>query len=181
MDVLDAIRKRRSVRAYSNRPIPADVMQRMRQAIRSAPSACNFQPWHFVFVADEELRREVAKAANDQSWMAAAPITVVACGLPSRAYKRIGGYGNSADVDVAIALDHLTLAAVADGLGTCWIGAFAEPQIKRLLGIPRTVKVVAMTPLGYPASADLNRPLEEGQRKPAAEIFSNDRYDGPPG
>jgi len=113
--------------------------------------------------------------------MAGAPIIVVACGLPKQAYKAMGGYGNSADVDVTIALDHLTLAAVAEGLGTCWIGAFGEPQVKRLLGVPRAVKVVAMTPLGYPASADLNRPLPQNQRKPAAEIFSTDRYHGPRG
>lgn len=181
MDVLEAIRRRRSVRAYSSQPIPGEVMERMRQALRSAPSACNYQPWRFILVSDEELRRDIAKAANGQLWMAAAPITVVACGLPERAYKKMGGYGNSADIDVAIALDHLTLAAVADGLGTCWIGAFAEPQIKRLLGVPRPVKVVAMTPLGYPASADLNRPIEETKRKPAADVFSTDRYGGPPG
>ena len=181
MDVLEAIRRRRSVRAYSTQPIPAEVMERMRQALRSAPSACNYQPWHFVLVSDEKLREEIAKAANGQLWMAAAPITVVACALPEQAYKGMGGHGNSADVDVAIALDHLTLAAVADGLGTCWIGAFAEPEVKRLLGVPRPVKVVAMTPLGYPASADLIRPMEETKRKPPAEIFSTDRYQGPPG
>jgi nitroreductase len=153
----------------------------MRQALRWAPSACNYQPWHFVLVSDKGLRWQIAKAANGQSWMADAPVTVVACGLPGRAYKQMGGYGNSVDMDVAIALDHLTLAAVADGLGTCWIGAFAEPEIKQLLGVPRPVKVVAMTPLGYPASADLNRPMEEAQRKSPAEIFSSDRYDGPSG
>lgn len=156
-------------------------MDRMRQALRLAPSACNYQPWHFVIVSDEELRQEIAKAAHGQTWMAEAPITVVACGLPDRAYQKMGGQGNSVDIDVAIALDHLTLAAVADGLGTCWIGSFAEHQVKRLLGVPRSVKVVAMTPLGYPASANLNRPIEETQRKPPAEIFSTDRYDGPAG
>ena len=181
MDVLEAIKTRRSVRAYSTQPIPAGVMERMRQALQLAPSACNHQPWHFVLVSDEGLRRQIAKAANGQSWMADAPVTVVACGLPGRAYKGMGGYGNSVDIDVTIALDHLTLAAVAEGLGTCWIGAFREPEIKRLLGVPRAVKVVAMTPLGYPASADLNHPVQEAQRKPAAEIFSTDRYDGPPG
>jgi nitroreductase len=154
-------------------------MERMRQALRLAPSACNYQPWHFVLVTDQGLRREVAKAANGQRWMADAPVTVVACGLTQRAYKQMGGYGNSVDMDVAIALDHLTLAAVADGLGTCWIGAFREPEIKRLLGVPPSVKVVAMTPLGYPASADLNRPIEESHRKPESEIFSTDRYNGP--
>ena len=156
-------------------------METMREAIRFAPSACNYQPWHFVMVYDEVSRQEIAKAASGQRWMAGAPITVVACALPGRAYKGMGGYGNSADIDVAIALDHLTLAAVAEGLGTCWIGSFAEPQIKRLLGIPRSVKVVAITPLGYPASAHLNHPIAETQRKPAAEVFSTDRYHGPPG
>ena len=181
MEVLEAIARRRSVRAYSTKPVPGEVMQRMRQALRSAPSACNYQPWHFVFVSDEELRRKIAEAANGQTFMAAAPITVVACGLPEQAYKAMGGYGNSADIDVTIALDHLTLAAVAEGLGTCWIGAFSEGQVKRLLGVPGAVKVVAMTPLGYPASPDLNRPLEENQRKPASEIFSTERYCGPLG
>ena len=91
MDVLEAIRRRRSVRAYSTEPIPGEVMQRMRQALRSAPSACNYQPWHFVFISDEELRRKIAEAANGQLFMSAAPITVVACGLPKQAYKAMGG------------------------------------------------------------------------------------------
>jgi nitroreductase len=155
-------------------------MDRMRLSLRCAPSACNYQPWHFVLVLQKQLRQEIAKASNGQLWMAVAPITVVACGLPSKAYQQMGGYGNSVDIDVAIALDHLTLAAVAEGLGTCWIGAFSEPAVKRLLGIPREVKVVAMTPLGYPASAGLNRPMSESERKPAGEILSTDRYQGPP-
>ncbi|HUU95269.1 MAG TPA: nitroreductase family protein [Phycisphaerae bacterium] len=176
MDVFEAISTRRSVREYSSRPIPAEVMERMCQALRYAPSACNFQPWRFILVTDAELRRQVAQAANGQMWMADAPVTVVGCGLPERAYKHMGGYGNSAEIDVTIALDHLTLAAVAEGLGTCWIGAFDEKQVKRLLEIPRQVKVAAMTPLGYPASADLNFPISDNRRKPPAEIFCTDRY-----
>jgi nitroreductase len=176
MNVLDAIRTRRSVRSYATRPIPAEVMERIRQALRLAPSACNIQPWRFIFVTDAGLRREVAQAANGQKWMADAPVIVVGCGLPEKAYKKMGGNGNSVDVDVAIALDHLTLAAVAEGLGTCWIGAFDEAKVKGLLGIPKEVKVVAMTPLGYPSSPDLNRPMEEGRRKGEAEVFSLNRY-----
>jgi nitroreductase len=179
MNVLDAIRTRRSVRSYAAKPIPAEVMEQMRQALRLAPSACNIQPWHFVFVADAALRREVAQAANGQMWMAEAPVIVVGCGVPEQAYKRMGGYGNSVDLDVAIALDHLTLAAVAEGLGTCWIGAFDEAKVKGLLGVPKPVKVVAMTPLGYPSSADLNHPVEHGQRKGEAEVFSVDLYGNP--
>ena len=181
MNVFEAIRTRRSVRAYSPQPIPPDVMEKMRQALRFAPSAGNLQPWHFIFVVQADLRRKLAEAANGQLWMADAPVTVVACGFPQEAFKAMGGRGSSAGVDVAIAVDHLTLAAVAEGLGTCWIGAFDEAQAKRLLGVPRRAKVVAMTPLGYPASPDMNHPLEESRRKGPAEIFSIDCFGHPPG
>ncbi len=180
MNVLEAIRTRRSVRSFAaHKPIPAEVTARMREALRLAPSACNIQPWHFIFVADATLRREVAQVSNGQNWMADAPLLVVGCGFPEQAYQRMGGYGNSIDVDVAIALDHLTLAAVAEGLGTCWIGAFDETKVKHLLGIPERVKVVAMTPLGYPSSDDLNRPAAPGQRKGEGEVFSMDRFGNP--
>jgi len=73
-------------------------------------------------------------------------------------------------------LDHLTLAAVAEGLGTCWIGAFRESAVKELLGVPAEAKVVAMIPIGYPASPELIHPLADKDRKPLAEIMSTDRY-----
>ncbi|UCE61011.1 MAG: nitroreductase family protein [Phycisphaerales bacterium] len=176
MDVLEAIGTRRSVRSYSPRAIPDDVLGRMRQALHFAPSACNFQPWRFIFVTDPTLRRSVAELSNEQLWMADAPVTVVGCGFPEQAFQHMGGYGNSIDVDIAIALDHLSLAAVAEGLGTCWIGAFNEGKIKSLLGIPEKVKVVAMMPMGYPASDDLNAPLDPAQRKPVSEVFRSEKY-----
>ncbi|MFB3893762.1 MAG: nitroreductase family protein [Phycisphaerae bacterium] len=176
MNVFDAIANRRSVREYSSKPIPSEVMGRMRQALRFAPSACNIQPWHFILVEDEALRKEVAAAANGQHWIAQAPVIVVACGDTEAAYKRMGGHGSSVDVDAAIALDHLTLAAVAEGLGTCWIGAFAEEKVKKLLDVPAKLKVVAMTPLGYPASGNLIRRIDDGRRKSESDIFSVNKY-----
>lgn len=176
MDVHEAIRRRRSVRAYSPKPIPMDVMERLKQAMRFAPSACNYQPWHFIIVQDVQIRQDIVRESNKQKWMLDAPVFVVACGFPLQAYKAMGGYGNGADIDVTIAIDHLTLAAVNEGLGTCWIGAFDEASVKKLLGIPAQAKVVAIIPLGYPVSSELNHPLDESRRKPAAEIFSVDRY-----
>ena len=176
MDVLQAIKTRRSVRSYSPRPIPEDVMGHMRQALRYAPSACNYQPWRFIFITDPELRQKVAQASCDQLWMGGAPVIVAGCGVPEQAYKTMGGYGNSAEIDVAIALDHLTLAAVAEGLGTCWIGAFKEAQVHQLLNVPPGAKVVAMTPLGYPTDPAQIAPLGEGDRKAESDIFSTDRY-----
>ncbi|HOW71574.1 MAG TPA: nitroreductase family protein [Phycisphaerae bacterium] len=180
MNVIDAIRTRRSVRAYSSKPISAGTIYRLAEAMRSAPSACNYQPWHFVWVQNAELRKGVAKAANDKLWLAEAPIIVVACGMPEKAYPKMGGYSNSVDIDLAIAMDHLILAATTEGLGTCWIGAFNEATVKQLLGIPAGVKIVAMTPLGYPASPDLLRPIREDERLPLSKIISTDRYAGPP-
>lgn len=179
MDLFEAIKVRRSVRAYSDKAIAPDVMERMKQTLRMAPSACNIQPWHFVLVTDAALREKLGLYSHKQNWIAQAPVIVVACGIPAKAYKYMGGYGNSIDVDLAIALDHLTLAAVAEGLGTCWIGAFDEAQVKVLLGVPANVKIVALTPLGYPAKADLIRPLDEARRKPLAELFSENAYKGP--
>ncbi len=102
MDVLEVIRTRRSVRAYAPKPIPEDVLDRMRLALRFAPSACNLQPRRFVFATDPELRRKLAQAAQDQLFMADAPVTVVGCGLPDLAYKSMGGYGNSATAQQSI-------------------------------------------------------------------------------
>ncbi|MBU0716934.1 MAG: nitroreductase family protein [Planctomycetes bacterium] len=176
MDVMTAIRTRRSVRSYAARPIPADVLERMQQALRYAPSACNYQPWRFIMVTDADLKQKVAQASFDQMWMAAAPVIVVGCGDLTHAYKTMGGRGNSTDIDLAIALDHLSLAAVAEGLGTCWIGAFDEQRVKELLDVPTEIKVVAMMPLGYPATPDLNFPLDDTQRKPPGDVFHKEHY-----
>ena len=175
MDMMEAIRTRRSVRQYADTPIPEGVMRRMRQALRFAPSACNNQPWHFVLVGDAQLRREVAHACKEQTFVGEAPVVVVACGFRDQAGK-IGGHGDTTEIDVAIALDHLTLAAVEAGLGTCWIGAFDEAAVKALVGVPDDAMVVALTPLGYPTSPELNHPLDETQRKDESEIFSLNRY-----
>jgi nitroreductase len=176
MDVLTAIRNRRSVRSYTERTIPAQLLERLRQVLRSAPSACNYQPWHFVFVMDPAVRRELGELANGQQWIADAPLIVVGCANPDEAYPGMAGRRSSVEVDVAIALDHLTLAAVAEGLGTCWIGSFDEGAVRSLLGVPAGFEIVAMTPVGYPSSPGLNHPLEEQLRKPATEIFSVNRY-----
>lgn len=174
--MFEAIMNRRSVRKYSNQPIDPQMLTRMRQVLRAAPSACNNQPWHFVIVTDAEMRKQVAKVCRDQMWIAEAPAIVVACGYPAKAYQKMGGTGSSLDIDLAIALDHLTLAAVAEGLGTCWIGAFSEPAVKQVLAIPADMRVIALTPLGFPAAANLIRPLDELRRKAGAELFSENRY-----
>ncbi len=176
MDVITAIRTRRSVRSYSPQAIPPQAVARLKDAARWAPTACNLQPWNLVFVTDEPLRRDLAHAACDQRWIAEAPLVVAACGYPEKAYQHMGGQNCSLDIDVAIMLDHLVLAAVAEGLGTCWIGAFDEPQVKLLLRVPAAVRVIAMIPVGYPAYPELLSPADEGLRKPPAQLFSSNAF-----
>ena len=176
MHVMQAIETRRSVRKYRPDPIPEETLHQVTEALRLAPSACNNQPWRFIIVNDQSLRAKVAQASRGQLFMAEAPVIIVGCALPKKAYPSMGGYWNSADVDVTIALDHLTLAAAAAGLGTCWIGAFDEEAIKTLLSIPPEAKIVAMTPLGYPKQEGLLCPVGPGDRKSREEIFSNNRY-----
>jgi nitroreductase len=175
--VFEAIKMRRSVRSYSSKQIPEDILNKVLSAMRYAPSACNIQPWKFVIVTRQDTKEKLISACHGQRFIAEPPVVVVACGFPSKAYRRMGGSGNSAEIDVTIALDHLTLAAVEEGLGTCWIGAFSEPEVKRILGIPDSVKVVAIIPLGYPKDgASAFHPVDESDRKPLSEIICCDKW-----
>ncbi len=150
MKVLDVIQKRQSVRKYKEDPIPEKALMRVLEAARLAPSGKNFQPWKFIIVKDKALKEKLAQASAGQFFMAEAPVIIVGCGFPDNCYARMGRYMKSWSVDVTIALDHLMLQAQEEGLGTCWIGSFEEEEVKEILNVPEGVKVLALTPLGYP-------------------------------
>ena len=171
MDIYEAVKTRTSIRKYKSDPIPEDKLERVLGAMRRAPSGKNAQPWRFVIVKDGGIRAKLADACRGQQFVGEAPVVVVGCGWEDRAYTRMGGYWSSLPVDIAIALDHLTLAAVAEGLGTCWIGAYDEENVKEILGIPEKVKVIALTPLGFPDVEPASRP-----RKSLEEIITIDRW-----
>ena len=171
MDVYEAIRTRTSMREYKPDAVPQEVLERLLEALRLAPSGKNLQPWRFITVTDEDTRRELVDACRGQKFIAQAPVVLVGCGWESRAYSKMGGYWNGLPVDVAIAIEHLMLAAAAEGLGTCWIGAFDESAVKKVLAIPPDVKVIALTPIGYPATERKHRP-----RKELAEIIAHERW-----
>lgn len=148
MDVQEAIGTRRSVRAYADKPVEEAKLDRVLEAARLAPSASNRQDRRFIVVRDSQTRKKLAKAACDQSFIGTAPVVIAACATES---SRVMACGQPAyTVDVTIAVDHMTLQAVEEGLGTCWIGAFHEDEVKQVLGIPDTVRVVSLLPLGYP-------------------------------
>ena len=151
MDVHEAIRTRRSVRDYGDTPIPDDALMMILEAARLAPSASNQQNWRFVVVKEEARRKAIAKAANNQMWIAGAPVIIAAVATEPRSIMTCGVPRYA--VDLAIAIDHMTLAAAAEGLGTCWIGSFDQRLVRQVLGVSDDCMIVTVLPLGYPASA----------------------------
>jgi len=168
MDLYEAMRKRCSVRSYLDKPVEADKLDRVLNAGRLSPSARNRQERKFVVVCDGERRRAIAEA-SEQPWMAGSPVIVAVVGTTPDAtmYCTVP----TDPVDCAIAIDHMTLAAVAEGLGTCWIGHFGQDACRRLLGIPAEAKIVELMTLGYPADPPVDRP-----RKPLEEIVCHETF-----
>ncbi len=130
MDLYEVIRTRRSIRAYKRNSVEEDKLQRILDAAKLAPSAANRQPVHFVVVKNDEVKQRL-KDAYSQRWFFTAPIIICACAITDKAWKRNDGK-EYVDVDVTIAMDHLILAASAEGLGTCWIAAFKPEIVKKV-------------------------------------------------
>ena len=168
MDVHRAIKIRRSVRSYKAEPVPEEKLKKILEAGRLAPSAHNEQEWKFVVVRDAKKREQISEAAS-QSFIAEAPVIIVAVALEPKEVmsSEVPNYA----VDLAIAIDHMTLVAVEEGLGTCWVGAFSQEEVKKVLGIPERYKVVVLLPLGFPA--DKPKPKS---RKNLEEIICYENY-----
>ena len=162
MDLYEAIQTRLSVRRYLPAPVEPDKLSRMWEAVRLAPSACNLQPWRFLVLQSPEARLRTRGVVPD--WAYAAPVLVVALGNTRQAWHRDGESIHS--VDVAIAVEHLILAAAAEGLGTCWICAFDRLALRRNLALEPEWDPVAIIPVGY---ADDHNP--RSQRKPLNNIL----------
>jgi nitroreductase len=169
MDVHEAILKRKSIRNYKDEPIPENKLQKVLEAARLAPSAANQQEWKFVVVRDAEKRRHLSIAAQGQTHVARAPAVIagVATGTERIMLCGVPTY----PVDLAIALDHMTLAAVNEGLGSCWIGHFSQEQVREILGIPDNYTVVCLLTLGIPAE-----PGRPKLRKPLNEVICFDSF-----
>ncbi len=151
MPVLEVIEKRYSVRAYEDRPVEPEKLERIMEAARLAPSAGNRQEWRFIVVRDKERRQALMRAAGGQAFVGQAPVVIAACAEGAEHVMKCGQ--PSSTVDVAIALEHIALQATAEGLGTCWVGAFDEAEAKAILNVPATARIVQLMPLGYPADS----------------------------
>ncbi len=165
----EAIEARKSVRSFLDKPVEEGKLQRILEAARLAPSARNLQEWRFIVVREPETRRRLIPAAAGQSFVGEAPVVIVGCAETDGHVMRCGE--RCYPIDVAIAMEHIALAAAAEGLGTCWIGAFYQDQVKAVLNIPEEIRVVELMPLGYPAEG----PGSSKSRMALEEIV---RYDG---
>ena len=147
MELFEVINKRYSVRSFRRDPVEDQNLQRVLEEAQLAPTAANRQPFQFIIIhtagRETELRR-----IYDRAWFTQAPVIICACAIPGNAWVRSDGK-NYCDVDVAIAMDHLILAATDVGLGTCWIAAFDLIAAREVLGLPNSVEPIAFTPLGY--------------------------------
>jgi len=170
MDVFAAISQRSSVRAYKTTDVEEGKLRKVLEAARLSPSASNRQEWKFIVIRNKDARKKLAKAAFGQSFIGEAPVVIVACGTEAEAMMRCGQPTHT--VDVSIACAYMTLQAHELSLGTCWIGAFSEDETKKVLNIPKHVRVVAMMPLGYP-----NQPPSKKLRKSLDQIVCYEKYE----
>ena len=148
MELMDVISRRESVRSYEDRPVPEDKLLKVLEAARLAPSASNRQRCKFIVVRDAERRRQLSRATGGQPHVAQAPVVIAAVSTMPEYVMRcdVPAY----PVDLAIAVDHMTLVATDEGLGTCWIGAFSQEEARAVLGVPDNCKIVTLLPLGFP-------------------------------
>lgn len=178
---LDLVRKRQSTRAYSRQPVEEEKLKRALEAARLAPSACNAQPWHFIVVDDEALRKQVARALTTKvlglnTFAQQVPVFVVLVTEPMNFTAKLGGMVKSKQysmIDLGIATEHFCLQAGEDGLGTCIIGWFDEERIKDLLGIPEKKRLHVVISVGYPPE---NYRQRKKKRKPLDEIYTRNGY-----
>lgn len=167
MNLKDLIEERYSVRNYLPQPIEEEKIKYILECARLAPSACNRQPWHFYVVSDASLKTQI-QAAYNREWLKNAPVYIVVCKDINESWKRAKDGMDSADIDAAIAAEHICLAASAVGLGTCWICNFDSEMLSTALECTTQLVPVAIFPIAYIDKEKSNIP--EKKRKPLSEI-----------
>ena len=177
MDFVDIVTSRKSVRDYQDKAVEEEKLEKILQAARLAPSWANKQCTRYIVIKEKKTIEELASTFI--GWIKQAPIVIVACANPkdSSVHNNMDYYL----VDVGISMEHLVLAATDQGLGTCWIGGFNEAKVKKTLQIPENIKVVALTPLGYPADLSMRSKLmcsasDAEKRKPIEDIVHNEKW-----
>jgi nitroreductase len=174
MSFLELAKKRYSCRHYSDREVEKEKLQMVLEAGRIAPSAANRQPWIFIVIRDPEIKKMLHETYK-RDWFTNAPVIIVACGNHNQSWIRSADSKDHCDVDISIAVDHMTLAATELGLASCWICAFDPVITHQLLELPEHIEPIALLPLGYPADeVDTERHIR--QRKKAEDVIFWEKY-----
>jgi nitroreductase len=173
MEVFEAIRGRRSIRAYRRDQVRDEDLRKILEAAVAAPSAGNRQPWEFVVVRDPERKRALVDAALGQRFIEEAPVAIVVCINYPRSTRVYGARARELYCiqDTAAAIQNIHLAAYALGYGTCWVGAFDEEKVARIIECPKDVRPVAIIPLGYPAESPSPTP-----RIPLSRVVHREKF-----
>lgn len=173
MSFIELAKKRYSCRKYQDKEVEKEKISQVLEAARIAPSAKNLQPWHFVVIHEEENLKRI-KGCYKGRWIQSAPYIIVACGDHKSSWHRSDGKIHT-NIDVAIAVDHLTLAATDIGLATCWICKFDVMKCSEILELPEGIEPIAMIPIGYPADkVDINR--HRNDRDNIANIVHKEKF-----
>lgn len=168
MNFDEVIRKRKSIRKYSDKPVEKEVITALLECARLAPSAVNFQPWKFYVCHSDGIKKAIRESYPRQ-WFAAAQVYIVACGDHSRSWKRPSDGKDHCDIDVAIAVEHIVLKATDLGLGTCWVCNFDPQKVKEVLHLNDNIEPIVLLPLGYPLD-EYEADPRSGKRKSLDEI-----------
>jgi len=171
MDFWQILQDRRSVRQFDpDADVPAQTIERLLAAAVRAPSAGNRQAWHFYVVRDQALREGLVEAAQGQEFVGQAPVAIVVCADAEQSAQRYGQRGRELYClqDTAAAVEHILLAAVALGLGSCWVGAFDEQRAAEVLHLPERHRPVAILPIGVPAG----KPAARSRRRSLEAVVS---------
>lgn len=155
MNFLELVKQRYSVRNYESRAVEKEKLEYVMECVRMAPSAVNFQPWKFAVVTDEP-RLSQLKKAYPREWMANVPCLVVACVNHEESWHRPSDGKDHADIDIAIAVEHLCLAATEQGLGTCWVCNFEVPVCKEVLQLSANIEPAVLIPIGYATAQEMS-------------------------
>lgn len=174
MKLLDLIQKRCSIRDYSDQPVEQEKLDYIIEAARLAPSACNLQPWRILMIQSDEGKEKIRKCYG-RDWFKTAPLYLVVCGDHSESWKRDSDKKDHADVDIAIATEHICLAAAEQGLGTCWVCHFDVQRCSELFNIPKDVEPIVIIPIGYPSDPDLFEKTPT-KRKSTDEIVISEHF-----
>jgi len=173
MEFIELAKQRYSCRSYQDKTVDEGKLLKVLEAGRIAPSAVNFQPWHFIVIKEEENKKKICSAYK-RDWLQQAPVIIVVCGDHSVSWKRADGKDHC-DIDIAITVTHMTLMAAEQGLGTCWVCNFDMQKCSEVLNLPKHIEPMVLLPIGYPADiVDTER--HSSKRKPLEMIVYKEKF-----